>query len=203
MARGIGLVRPESFKFRWRRLKVNNEPVSVAPLTLSLNGCTTDQPIWSERNIDYGLGSYAVDQVKQLLKERQQRNAVVSAEVVVASASFDKKQRFCFDIIPASEERKLRNELTKLDGYSELMRHATRAYVFYQHKLYSEAVDEVDLALQLSPETDYLLADAIKAHFQLGDEEGVKGLLERLERVSPGSELYRETLELTGLRKKE
>jgi len=119
-------------------------------------------------------------------------------EVVVSSESFPEKDRFCFDIISTNEEKSLSSELAIWDEYSELMRHARRASVFYQHKLYSEAVDEFDRALELSPSTDYLIADAIRAHFQLGDEDGVRSLLKRLAKISPT--LYREMLLFTGVK---
>lgn len=195
--REIGLVRPESFEFRWRKPKINGEPIKVAPLRISINDCRTDTHIWSRENIAYGPGSYMEDEVRESLKKRQQPDSRVSAEVVVASASFNEKQRFCFDIISASEEAQLRNELVKFKSHPELARHAAQAYIFYQYKLYREAVDEFDSALQLSPDTDYLVADGIKAHFQLGDEDGVKRLLQRLEKISSASGLYHEMLNLT------
>lgn len=198
---GIGLVRPESFGFRWRKLKINHETINVAPLTISVNDCKTDRRIWSRPNIDYGPGSYVADDIREFLKQEQRRDSRTSAEVVLASASFDKKQRFCFDIISAFEEVQLEDELAEFKDYSDLARHAARAYIFYQHKLYSEAIDEFDAALQLSPNTDYLIADATKAHFQVGDEDGVVSLLQRLEKISSAGRLYREMLTLTGQRK--
>ena len=196
--RGIGLVRPESFEFRWRRPKGNDEPIRVAPLTVSINQCKTDEPIWSRPNIDYGLGSYVDQEVRSSLKQRQQRDSRISLEVVVASASFSKNQRFCFDLMSALEEKQLNDELAEFADHSDLVRHAAQAYIFYRHKLYPEAVDEFDSALQLSPNTDYLIADAIKTYFQLGDEDGVETLLRRLEKISSARELYREMLILTG-----
>lgn len=202
LERNIGLARPDSFKFRWKMLKINGKPIDVSPLTISLNGCSTDEHLWNKTNIDYKQGLYISDEIRRLLKGRQQQNLIVSVEVVVESGSFEKKQRYCSDIISISEERLLENELARWDDYADLIRHTERAYDFYQHKLYDEAADEFDMAVQLSQDTDYLLADAIICHFQLGDEDGVKSLLNRLEKLSPQSKLYNEMLTLTGQKKK-
>lgn len=199
---GIGLVSPEFFKFRWRILKIGDNLVNISPLTISLNDCKTDEHIWSQPNIDYKQGSYVTEGIKGLLKKRQQKHTRVSLEVVIASESFDKKQRYCFDIISTLEEQRLRSELTEWDNYADLIRYTERAYIFNKHKLFSEAAEEFNMALKMSPKTDYLLADTIKAHYKLGDLEMVDELINNLEKLSPNSELYNEILILTKRKKK-
>lgn len=199
---GAGMTRPESFKFRWRMLRTDERPVSNSPLTISLLGCKTDKRIWVGQGIDYEEGRHVSEEVRRLLKGRQRPDAAESVEVVVASAGFLKAQRFCFDIISAAEERRLAAELARWDDYADLVRHAERARVFYHHGLYDEAADEFDAALRLSPQTDYLLADAIITRFRLGDEDEVDALLGRLGKLSPGRALYDRMLTLTGRAKK-
>jgi hypothetical protein len=194
----VGFVRPESFKFRWRMLKINSVLINISPLTISLYDCKTADLIWSQPDIDYQQGSYAPSEVQKLLKKRQQPNSTTSIEVVVTSDSFDKKQRFCFNIISAAEEQLLQDKLAKWDNYADLIQYIERARIFYKHKLYDEASAEYDLALTLSPSTDYLVAAAIKAHHLLGDQDKVKDLLNRLRELSPSSNLYDEMLKLTG-----
>ena len=161
--KGAGMTRPESFKFRWRMLKSNGKPINISPLTISLVGCKTDERLWPEHVIDYKKGLYVSEEVRRLLKERQRPDSVESIEIVLTSASFREAQRFCFDLISAAEEQRLSAALAVWDDYDDLVRHAERASVFYQHGLYDEAAEELDAALRLSPQTDYLLADAIMA----------------------------------------
>lgn len=191
--KGVGFVRPESFKFRWLTSKSN-----ISPLTISLNGCRTDDVVWSEANIDYKKGSYLPPPVRERLKQRQKPNSTVELEVVVSSDSFPSKQRYCFEIIPASKEQPLRKELAKWDSYADSIRHTERARIFYKYKLYAEAADEYDMALELSPSTDYLLAGAIETYYLLGNAERVKALLDRLGGLSPRSQLYEELLWMKG-----
>jgi len=191
--KGVGFVRPESFKFRWLTSKSN-----ISPLTISLNGCKTDDLVWSESNIDYQRGSYAPQRVIELLKQRQKPKSATELEVVVSSDSLTSKQRYCFEIIPASKEQLLRRELAEWDSYADSIRHTERAQIFYNYQLYGEAADEYDMALKLSPSMDYLLAGAIKTYYLLGDAERVKDLLNRLGGLSPRSQLYEELLWMTG-----
>lgn len=200
--KGTGMTRPESFKFRWRMLRTNEGLISISPLTISLVGCKTDERIWVEPGIDYKKGRYVSEEVRRLLKERQQPDSVESIEVVVTSASFREPQRFCFDLISAAEEQRLAAALAMWDDYDDLVRHAERARVFYQHRLYDEAAEEVDAALRLSPQTDYLLADAIMARFRLGDKDEVDALLDRLGKLSSSRGLYHRMLALTGRKKR-
>ncbi len=197
MLKGTGMTRPESFKFRWRMLRTSEGLINISPLSISLVGCKTDERLWVEQGIDYKKGLYAPEDVRQLLKKRQRPDSVDSIEVVVTSASFDKAQRFCFDLISAAEERRLSTELAMWDDYDDLVRHAERARVFYQHGLYDEAAEEFDAALRLSPQTDHLLADAIMSRFRLGDDDEVDTLLRRLGKLSSSRDLYRRMLTLT------
>lgn len=193
----IGLVSPKSFRFRWRLLRTQGKLINVSPLTLSLRSCKTNELIWSEPDIDYGRGSYVAGDVRDRLKARQQQGSATSVEVIMTSESLP-KERFCFSIISATEEQQLQSELVEWDAYADLIRHMERAYIFERHKLYDEAADEYEMALKLSPETDYLLAETIMVHYTLGDEDRVKVLLARLKRLPKGRGLYNEILELTG-----
>ena len=194
---GAGMTRPESFKFRWRMLRTSEGLINISPLSISLVGCKTDERLWPEHVIDYKKGLYVSEEVRRLLKERQRPDSVESIEVVVTSASFDKAQRFCFDLISAAEERRLSAELAMWDDYDDLVRHAERARVFYRHGLYDESAEEFDAALRLSPQTDYLLADAIMARFRLGDDDEVDTLLRRLGKLSSSRGLYKRMFRLT------
>jgi tetratricopeptide (TPR) repeat protein len=200
--KGAGMARPELFTFRWRILRTEEGPVSISPLTISLGGCKTDERLWVEKGVDYEKGFYVSEEVRRLLKGKQRPDSAESVEVVVTSASFDKAQRFCFDLISSAEEQRLASELARWDDYADVLRHAERARVFYRHGLYEEAADEFDAALRLSPETDYLLADAIMARFRLGDEDAVDALLSRLRKLSSGGGLYDRMLTLTRRKKR-
>lgn len=198
-----GMTRPESFRFRWRMLKTEKGPLILSPLTISLVGCTTDERLWVEQGIDYKQGLYVSEEVRRLLKDRQRPDAVESIEVVVASASFRDPQRFCFNLISAAEEQRLAAALAVWDDYDDLVRHAERAHVFYEHGLYDEAAEEFAAALRLSPQTDHLLADAIMTRFRLGDDDEVDMLLRRLGKLSSSRGLYERMLKLTTPKKED
>jgi hypothetical protein len=191
-----GLARPESFKFSWRLLKINNKLINVLPLTLLLKDCKSYNQIWLGEEIEYPLGIYTSDEIRNLLKKRQRQDSAVSLEVFLTSPSLQ-DEHYCFNLISANEEKNLQAELYEWNNYAELIQHVERAYIFYRYKLYAEAADEYDMALNLSSTTDYLIADAIKTHYLVGNLERVKELLNQLKKLSSKSALYDEMLILT------
>jgi len=195
--REVGVVRPESFKFRWKILRSGERLVNISPLTIWLNECKNVDNIWSESNIDYKQTYFSSEIVKDLLKKKQKLDTTESIEVVVASESFSKKQRFCFDIISVSDERRLQDELKQSDSYDDLVRHTERGYIFHKFKLYDDAAEEFEASLRISPSTDYLLAETIRTYYTLGDVDRIGELLKRLRDIVPKSPLYEEMLILT------
>jgi hypothetical protein len=176
LERGIGVVRPESFKFKWRLAKNGKQIVNISPLTISLNGCNNLENFWSKADIDYKQIYFSSEDLRTRLKNKQKLNAAESVEVVVDSKSFVKKIRFCFNIISASEEIRLHNELKQWDDYSDLVKHVERAYVFEKYKLYSDAAEELEISLKLSSNDKYLLAEVIRIYSIIEDENRVREL---------------------------
>ena len=105
IASELGMVRPESFRFRWRVVRVNGKVVDIRPLTLSLNACEVIDELWHHAGIDYQSGSYSHEDAIRELKNRQSKDANSRIEIVLESKSFKKKERFCFSLISTTERR--------------------------------------------------------------------------------------------------
>ena len=189
IASELGMVRPESFRFRWRVIRVNGKVVDIRPLTLSLNACEVMDEPWRHAGIDYQSGSYSNEDAIRELKNRQSKDANSRIEIVVESESF-KKQRFCFSPISKTEEERLQRELATWNEYADFIRLTERARVFEEHKLYQDAILEYEEALKLFPNTDHLLAEAIRAYLRIGDRDKAIELRNKLRQISPGNREY-------------
>jgi hypothetical protein len=190
IASEVGMVRPESFRFRWRVVRLNGNVVDIRPLTLSLNTCEVIDELWHQAGIDYQSGSYSNEDAIRELKNRQSKDANSRIEIVLESESFKKKERFCFSLISKTEEERLQRELATWNEYADFIRLTERARIFEEHKLYQDAILEYEEALKLFPNTDHLLAEAIRAYLRIGDRDKAIELRNRLRQISPGNREY-------------
>ncbi len=175
-----GAVVPDSFIICWA-------PVSQK-IVVSILTEAKDATVWGPTDVDGSAG---------VLKSRSASSALAAYKKKVPNArlvltiTFGNEsdwEEVHFSFLSAPQEQDLNAQLDfwakNTDG---LTLHLGRGYAYTRHKLFLEAADEYETALQSAPESPYLLKDAIDADQRAGRASRVKELQSRLASLPPAA----------------
>lgn len=177
----IGVYRPETFVIRWRASARRGK------LSLSIQD-ERGVSVWSEQ-VDEAKGTHSSAGMRAALERAQAEgrlNLSVTAQTASKTLGGGRYDEFQFRLIPADAEMKLSGELASWDEESGVMHHLGRAGSLSAYKLYTEAADEFERALRLSPTDIDLTRMTISAQSYALNRRRVVELCRRLRRLTPG-----------------
>lgn len=164
---------PEHFVIRWAAV-----PQKIA---LSILSEAKDVTLWGPTEVDGGAGSLNLDAVSSALAAYKTKPGSAGLVLTLTLANSSDWEEVHFSLLNGREERELSAQLDFWGKHTDgLALRLGRAYSFSRHKLFAEAADEYDAALNSTPESRYLLEDAIKANRLAGRASRVKELQTRL-----------------------
>jgi tetratricopeptide (TPR) repeat protein len=178
----VGAIWPEHFVIRWVPGK--------GDVSLCIRGENGDQ-LWPQGK-DGGLvvpsasGELDAKELRQALSDyRKSGQTGVLTLIVIDSQGREGDVQF--SVVSSEDTKRLKRQLKQCSKQPGLMQYICRAYCFRQLKLYTEAVEEYDIALRnLAPDSVDLQLHAIVAHRLIGNYAREQELVRRL---PPGTEV--------------
>lgn len=154
-------VRPESLVIRW------TPRPSLKTITLSIRTGSGEE-LWKRPVQDASTGELADDAARAALVQHRARGGKgpLTLRMAGLDGSLDEVH---FDLLPADQEKSLKEELALFDGKPGLLRRVGRAYAFSKRRLYAEAAEEYEAALKEAPESAALTERAIYWHRKAGN----------------------------------
>jgi hypothetical protein len=167
------VVVPEHFVARW-------VPVTQK-VTLTIMSEVKDVTVWGPTEIDGASGSLKTNEISSALASYKAKSANPKLVLTITFANASDWEEVNFSLLKGREEQELNSQLDFWAKHSDgLALHLGRGYSFTRYKLYSEAAQEYESALNAAPESPYLLEDAIRAERMAGRDSRVKELETRL-----------------------
>lgn len=164
---------PEHFVFRWA-------PVPQK-IVLSILSEAKDVTLWGPTEVDGGTGSLKSDAVSSALAAYKTKPGSAGLVLTLTLANSSDWEEVHFSLLNGREERELNAQLDFWGKHTEgLALRLGRGYSFTRHKLFAEAAEEYESALNSASESRYLLEDAINANRLAGRPSRVKELQTRL-----------------------
>jgi hypothetical protein len=131
--------------------------------------------------VDGAAGSLKSDAVSSALVAYKMKAGSPGLILTLTLANASDWKEVHFSFLNSKEEQELSAQLDYWEKHTDsLALHLGRAYSFSRHKLFAEAAEEYDSALNSAPESRYLLEDAIQANRLAGFPSRVKELQTRL-----------------------
>ncbi|HXC31360.1 MAG TPA: hypothetical protein VNZ56_02745 [Verrucomicrobiae bacterium] len=171
-------VLPENFVVRWGPV---SQKIAVSVLTEA-----KDVTVWGPTDVDGSAGVLKSAGASSALAAYKKKapNARLVLTITFGNENDWEEARFSF--LSAQQEQDLN---AQLDFWAKntagLTLHLGRGYAYTRHKLFAEAADEYETALESAPESPYLLKDAIEAEQRAGRASRVKELQSRLTSLPP------------------
>jgi hypothetical protein len=164
---------PEHFVIRWA-------PVPQK-IVLSILSEAKDVTLWGPTEMDGEGGSFKSDAVSSALAAYKTKPGSAGLVLTLTLANSGDWEEVHFSLLNGREERELNAQLDFWRKHTDgLALRLGRGYSFSRRKLFAEAADEYDAALNSAPESRYLLEDAINANRLAGRPLRVKELQTRL-----------------------
>ena len=164
---------PEHFVIRWA-------PVSQK-IVVSILSEAKDVSIWGPTEIDGSAGSLQLDAVSAALADYKMKSGSPGVVLTITFANPDDWEETHFSLLGGRQEQELNSELDFWAKHADgLALHLGRGYTFLRNRLFDEAAEEYESALNTAPESRYLLQHAIEADRFAGRSSRVKELQARL-----------------------
>jgi hypothetical protein len=167
-------VRPESLVIRW------TPRPALKTVTLSIR-TETGEELWRLPGVNGAAGELTDEAARARLVKHRAGGGM--GRLTLRMSGVDGSQdEVRFDLLPADQERSLKEELALFDGKPGLLRRVGRAYAFSKRRLYAEAAEEYEGALKEAPESAALAERAIYWHRKAGNRSRAKELEKGLKR---------------------
>jgi hypothetical protein len=164
---------PEQFVIRWA-------PVPQK-IVLSILSEAKDVTLWGPTEMDGEGGSFKSDAVSSALAAYKTKPGSTGLVFTLTLANSSDWEEVHFSLLNGREEQELNAQLQFWEKHADgLALRLGRGYSFSRHRLFVEAADEFDAALNSASESRYLLEDAINADRLAGRPSRVKELQTRL-----------------------
>lgn len=164
---------PEHFVIRWT-------PVAQK-IVLSILSEAKDVTLWGPAMADGEAGSLKSDAVSSALAVYKTKPGSPGLILTLTLANSSDWEEVHFSLLNGRQEQELGAQLDFWEKHTEgLALRLGRGYSFLRHKLFAEAAEEYDSALNSAPESPYLLEDAIQPNRLAGRSSRVKELQTRL-----------------------
>jgi hypothetical protein len=166
-------VMPEHFIIRWA-------PVPQK-IVLSILSEAKDVTLWGPTEVDGAAGSLKSDAISSALAAYKTKLGGQGLVVTLTLANSSDWEEAHYSLLTGKQEQELNTQLQFWEKHTDgLALRLGRGYSFTQHKLFAEADEEYESALQIAPDSRYLLEDAIQANRLAGRPSRVKELQTRL-----------------------
>jgi hypothetical protein len=143
---------PEHFAILWA-------PVGQK-IVLSILSEAKDVTLWGPTEMDGGGGSFQSDAVSSALASYKAKPGRAGLVLTLTLANSSDWEEVHFSLLNGREERELNSQLDFWGKHADgLALRLGRGYSFSRHKLFAEAAEEYDAALNSAPESRYLLED--------------------------------------------
>jgi hypothetical protein len=160
---------PENFVIRWM-------PVPQK-IVISLMSEAKDFTIWGPAEVDGSAGTLKSDSVSTALAAYKKKPGSLGLVLTLTLANSSDWEEVHFSLLNGRQEQELNGQLDFWAKHSDgLALHLGRGYSFSRYKLYPEAAEEYESALEVAPGSVYLLQDAIQADRLAGRVSRVKEL---------------------------
>ncbi len=168
-----GVVVPNRFVIRWMPM--------AQRISLSVMSEGKDVTVWGPVELDGAAGSLKSDELSSALVAYKAKSASPRMVVTLSLVGSADWEEVHFSLLEGRDEEELNAQLTFWAQHTTgLALQLGRAYSFLRHKLFVEAADEYDSALNSSPDSRSLLEEAIRANQLAGRTLRVTELKERL-----------------------
>jgi hypothetical protein len=173
-------VSPETFVIRWVPVQEKIElAIRVAGKNLTLWG-----PVEVEGTKGF-LNSDGIFPVLMAYKTQSEQSDLILSLSIGERAKWEDAH---FSLLTSQQEHELTADLNSWATRTEAVAlHLGRAYSFTHFRLFAEAADEYDSALEDAPESPHLLEEAIEMNRLAGKADRVKELEHRLKLLSDAS----------------
>jgi hypothetical protein len=176
-AEGSAVV-PDDFAIRWA-------PVSQK-ITLAVLTDAKDTTLWGPDTLDGSTGMLKSADASAALAAYKRKLPNARLVLTITFGNENDWEEVHFSFLSAQQEQDLNAQLDFWTKHTDgLTLHLGRGYAYMRHKLFVEAADEYETALQSAPESPYLLRDAIDADQRAGRAARVKELQSRLASLPP------------------
>jgi hypothetical protein len=166
-------VLPEHFVIRWAPVKQK--------IVLSILSEAKDVTLWGSTEVDGSTGSLKSDEVSSALAAYTTKPGSPGLILTLTLANTSDWEEVHFSLLSRRQEQELGAQLDFWESHTDgLALRLGRGYSFTRHKLFAEAAEEYDSALNSAPESRYLLEDAIQANRLAGRASRVNELQMRL-----------------------
>jgi hypothetical protein len=173
-------VMPENLVVRWA-------PVS-RKVSLSILTDAKDMILWKSDPLDGSAGVLKSAAASAALAAFKKKSPNARLVLTITFGNESDWEEVHFSFLSAQQEQDLDAQLDFWAKHTGgLTLHLGRGYAYTRHKLFAEAADEYETALESAPESPYLLKDAIDADQRAGRGSRVKELQSRLASLPPAA----------------
>ncbi len=171
---------PENFVVRWAPV---SQKIAVSILTEA-----KDVTVWGPTDVDGSAGVLKSAGASSALAAYKRKLPNARLVLTITFGNENDWEEAHFSFLSAQQEQDLNGQLDFWTKHTDgLTLHLGRGYAYTRHKLFSEAADEYETALESAPESPYLLKDAIEADQRAGRASRVKELQSRLASLPPAA----------------
>jgi hypothetical protein len=165
---------PELFIIRW--------VPDPAGCTLSLIVQDVEgKKVWQQDDVDASKGSLNSVAAKQALVDYRAKYGQGPLDLRLVDSCGGSEARLSFSLLSRESDQSLKNELTFWDkGDGRLMYHLGRASIFSRYRIFPQAAEEYEAALNAAPNSHDLLVRTILAHHMTGNFNREEELNKRL-----------------------
>jgi hypothetical protein len=167
------VVWPETFTVRW------SAESNVSPLKLTLAVEMGDDVLWERGGIDSSPGRFTSDDLRGALRKIRDEDPDARLKLSLMTARGEQSS-VVFRPLTAESEASLSASLSVADKTAGLLRTFGRADAFAKLQLFSEAAEEFEAELSLSPESVDLITATTLAQCRAGDYARAVALAKRL-----------------------
>jgi len=167
------LILPEHFAIRWI-------PVSQK-ISLSILSEAKDVTLWGPTEVSGEAGSLQSDAIVSALAAYKAKPGSQGLVLTLTPENSSNWEEVHFSLLRGKQEQELNAQLDFWQSHTDgLALRLGRGYVYTRGKLFLEAADEYDAALNAAPKSNYLLKAAIEANRLAGRLSRVRELQTRL-----------------------
>ncbi|MFZ0878667.1 MAG: hypothetical protein WA002_04175 [Candidatus Acidiferrales bacterium] len=173
-----GTVDPQHLVLRWI------PPEDLGDVVISVSPENFEQPLCCKGMAPGPLGVWDSRDLRDALTKYRDRGAAQPLELTMRD-SVGREYTVSFSVLTAPEQKQLQSELASWQRKDLLVRHLGRAATFSSFSLFTEAADEYENALKVSPKSPLLLQLAAEAEQKTGNTIRALDLRETFRQVTP------------------
>jgi hypothetical protein len=172
----ISVVRPESFVIRWRSIL----PQQRLQLSLAVNGAS--ERLWTVET-DGEATQVDSDELRRILKDYQNTKPNLTYRLTLIVRGKETENTAVFRLVSARTETELQEFLLRSRAETGIFAFILRSVIYQKYNLFFESAEELERALEYSPDSEELLRRLVTAHDLAGNIARRDELEERLTHI--------------------